>query len=116
MPAATWSITIKPGATEKAPAIYDPNPLKARPGDVVSWNNTTQAAHQIWQCTDAKGHFMPMPIGASGRWAPIAPGQQSPAWTIPGGTGQTFYYGCILDFTTDANNVPVSTEIGSITT
>ena len=31
-------------------------------------------------------------------------------------TGQTFYYGCILDFTNDANNVPISTEIGSITT
>lgn len=116
MPAAVWSITIKPGATAGAPATFDPPTLKASAGDVVSWNNATQAPHQIWQLTNAQGYFLPMPIGASGRWPPIAPGDQSPAWTIPGPPGQTFYYGCVLDFKTDAKKVPFSTEIGTITT
>ena len=115
MPAAVWSITIKPGATASVPATFDPPTLNASAGDVVSWNNATKDLHQIWQLVDAQGHFLPMPIGASGRWEPIAPGDQSPAWTIPGSGGQTFYYGCVLHSTT-VNNVPASTEIGTITT
>src|SRR4051812_3786938 len=97
MPAAVWSITIVPG-TAGGPATFDPNPLKANAGDVVSWNNTTSAPHQIWQL-DGSGNPVPMPIGGSGRWDPIAPGAQSPAWTIPGAGQQTFQYGCLLDFT-----------------
>jgi plastocyanin len=116
MPAAVWSITIKPGATAGAPATFDPPNLKASAGDVVSWNNTTRELHQIWQLVDAQGHFLPMPIGASGRWEPIAPGGQSPAWTVPKPGGQTIYYGCVLHFTADSNKVPISTEIGTITT
>jgi len=108
MPAAAWSITIVPGATDQAPATFNPNPLNARAGDVVSWNNTTNKRHQIWQL-DGSGKPVPMPIGASGRWDPIAPGNQSPAWTIPAGA-QSFQYGCLLDYTGTT-----LTETGTIT-
>jgi hypothetical protein len=50
-----------------------------------------------------------MPIGASGRWDPIAPGSQSPAWSIPAGA-QSFQYGCLLDYTGTT-----LTETGTIT-
>ena len=111
MPAAVWSITIKPGAPGK-PATFDPNPLKANAGDVVSWNNTTNQPHQIWQL-DGKGNPVPMPIGGSGKWPPIAPGNQSPGWTIPQPGGQTFQYGCLLHY--DPSNSQLF-ETGTITT
>jgi plastocyanin len=116
MPGAVWPITIKPGATAQDPATFDPPTLKASPGDVVSWNNATTTGHQIWQLINAQGYFLPMPIGASGRWPEIPPGGQSPAWTVPQPPGQIIYYGCVLDFKTDAKKVPFSTEIGTITT
>jgi plastocyanin len=109
MPAAVHSITIVPGASPGAPATFSPSNLVARAGDVVSWNNTTQNVHQIWQL-DGSGDPMPVPIGGD-RWPPITPGQQSPAWTIPGSGGETFQYGCLLHFT--GNTL---TEIGTITT
>jgi plastocyanin len=109
MPAANWSITIVSGASG-GPATFAPNPLLARAGDVVSWNNTTREPHQIWQL-DGSGNLVPMPIGASGHWEPIARGEQSPAWTIPGGA-KSFQYGCLLHF--NPNNSQLL-ETGMIT-
>jgi plastocyanin len=109
MPGATWSITIVPGATPGAPATFSPPNLLARPGDVVSWNNTTGATHQLWQF-DGTGKPIPVPLGGS-RWDPIPPQQQSPAWSVPAPAGQTIQYGCLLH-----GKQGVATEIGTITT
>ena len=112
MPAAVWSITIVQGATPNVPDTFNPPNLTARAGDVVSWNNTTKNVHQIWQL-DSTGAPIPAPIGL-GRWPQLDPGQQSPAWTIPGGAGQTIKYGCLLHYT--QGNNPTLTEVGTITT
>ena len=60
MAGQTWSITIT-GGSETMPARFVPDvytegspqtALQAQNGDIISWNNQTNLAHQPWQ-TDA---------------------------------------------------------------
>jgi plastocyanin len=63
------------------PAVFDPPEQSADRGDVISWNNTTDVAHEIFQITDTQELAL-LPIGGD-RWRPIPPRSSSPAWTVP---------------------------------
>jgi hypothetical protein len=112
-----WSIKIVAGATPGAPATFvvdrddvpPGNPLVAGPRDLVSWNNTSGAAHQPWPA-DADYKPLPDPLPKSennvSRTSPyylsdnIPPDASSrPSWLVsksPAGDGTKMYYCCLL--------------------
>jgi plastocyanin len=76
-----WSVKIVPAPqpTPAAPAAFQPDligsnpgdPLKVQDGDMVTWNNTTNAAHWPWRVSDGSnspGQLCdPVPANASSR-------------------------------------------------
>ena len=84
-----------------APARFDPPNQHADPGDVISWNNTTNEPHQIWQLIGGElalhvgWQLMSLPLGGD-RWDPILPNSSSPAWTVPNlPSGTRINYRCL---------------------
>jgi hypothetical protein len=91
--AASFSITILPGASPSKPAQFDPSNLVVDNNDVVHWNNTSAKPHLLWE-TESDGKLKPVPLGGT-RWPSIQPGDQSPAWTARGASGTKIFYCCL---------------------
>ena len=86
-----WSIKIVPSRTGGG-AAFVPDPLDAWQDDLVSWNNTTGATHQIevveiaWEGGTSAPGFATQPIPKHGSSRPTydaaAPTPAPPAWIV----------------------------------
>jgi plastocyanin len=109
-PMAVWSIKIEPGNAPDAPAKFvpqlqegGPQGLLARAGDLVSWNNATDEAHQPWPTDANYKPLTPAQVGPRGGENylsdEIPPDHSSrPSWvvTVSPVTQNTIYYCCKL--------------------
>jgi plastocyanin len=94
---AVWSVNIVAGANPGDPATFvaqnQPNApvgtVYADPGDIVSWNNTTNQDHQPVQVN------VTPPLGTL-VWPPVTPGHQTDAYVVSGNSGATISYTCLL--------------------
>jgi hypothetical protein len=100
---AIWPVDIIPGASPDDPATFVISPTlqpMARPGtiyadagDLVYWNNTSQADHLLVQVVN--GGTKPMPPVTT-----VTPGHQTDSWRVPNNpnspTPMTITYKCSL--------------------
>ena len=94
---AVWSVNIVAGANPDDPATFvaqnQPNAkvgtVYADPGDIVSWNNTTDQNHQPVQDP------LEPPVGTV-VGPVVTPGHQTDAYVVTGKPGTTIHYTCLL--------------------
>jgi len=84
MPAANWTITIRPGAGPNPPAQFDPPNLIISAGDIVAWANKTPNDLEL-EWIDENGNGVPIPTGG-----PIPSDDVSDAVTVD----RSFQYRC----------------------
>ena len=99
MAGQSWSIMITGSPASFDPDVYrtDPGqPLKAQIGDLVSWNNQTGEAHQIW-LTDHQGTPVRELTDVIAEFTSSFPGYVTQQADIsPASTTGTIHYHCSL--------------------